>query len=757
MGGSLVRRERRALEQQKRRAAKKSAVSASAAPAAPAQSTIRFWLLSGALLVAIVFAYQQAWSAGYIWDDDLYVTQNPLLTAVDGWRRIWFSFDAPSQYFPLTYSTFRIEHALWGFNSAGYHWVNILCHGANALLLWTLLRRLNVRGAWFAAALFALHPVQVESVAWVTERKNVLMGFFFLASLLAWVRFIDEKPNRARWWLALSIVLYLLALSAKTTACTLPAALVLILWWKRTPITARRWMEIAPFVIAGFGAGVISILWERLHQGGRPDAIPIALLERILIGSRAVWFYLSKLAWPADLIFSYPRWEISRAHLADYVWLPALAVLAGTIAYARRWLGRGPEVAFAFFVLTLSPLLGVVIVTTFLYSFVADHYQYLACIGPLALFAAGCDAGIARLSWPGKAIATRTGAVFVLAVLGVLTWQQAKMYRNEETLWLRTIAQNPSSWMSRNQLAAYWVGEKRFEEAIEQYRKIIELRPNDPLGYMNLGAALARKGDADAAIPQYERALTLQPDDPRIERNLAQALVRLGRLNEAIVHFERAVELRQGRKDVKGQNAELELELGNALLQMGRLVEAGAHLKEAERFNLGTEKNAEAFCNLANAFMQKRDLENAVANYGKALAARPTYAEAHSNLGTALLLQGKIAEAISQFEMTLALAPQSIPTLNTFARLLATIPDEKLRDGHRAVRLARQAIELSRGRDPVSFRALAAALAERGEFEQAEKAAEQAINLVGSSNPAFAEALRREKEAYAQHQKAPAS
>ncbi len=744
------------------------------------QTTFVWWLFGGALFAAVVFAYQPAWNAGYIWDDDMYVIKNPLLTVADGMRRIWFSFDAPSQYFPLTYTTFRIEHALWGFNPAGYHWVNILLHGTNALLLWRLLRLLNVRGAWFAAALFALHPVQVESVAWVTERKNVLMGFFFLTSLLAWVRFVDEKQKRSYWWLALAFVLYLLALGAKTTACTLPAALLLILWWQGKPITVPRWLQIALFVLAGVGGGVISVFWERIHQGGRPDFIPIPIVERILIGSRAIWFYLSKLAWPSELIFSYPRWDISRAHPADYFWLLALAILIGAIFYARRRLGRGPEVAFTFFVLTLSPLLGVVIVVTFLYSFVADHYQYLACIGPLTLFAAA----VSRPVW-----LARSTAVIVLGVLGFLTWQQAKIYRNEETLWLRTIAQNPDSWMARNNLAGFLVGEKRYDEAIEEYHKIIELRSNDSLGHVNLGAALARRGDAAAALEEYEKARALQPDDPRLERNFGQALVTLGRVDEAIAHFERAVELRKGRRDPNGQNPELQLELGNAfmkkgnapqaiahyrnalrlrpdyaaahtnlgnaLLKEGAASEAKLHFEEANRLNPGSDQSADEFCNLGNAALQKRDFENAIANYRQALAIRPNYPEAHSNLGTALLLQGNFADAIAEFEATLVFNPQSSLTLNNLARLLATVPNESLRDGARAARLALKAIEVTDGRDPASYRALAAARAEQGEFEEAEKAADQAINLAGENNPAFTEVLHHEKEAYRNRQKPP--
>ncbi len=218
----------------------------------------RDWFFCLMLAVVTILAYQPAWNGGFIWDDDVYVTNNELLTAPDGLRRIWFSLDAPSQYFPLVYTTFRIEHALWGLNPSGYHWVNLLFHIANALLVWRLLVRLKVPGAKLAGAIFALHPVQVESVAWITERKNVLMGFFFLLTLLAWIAFVDERTKRPWRFYVLALVLYVLALSAKTTACTLPAALLLILWLEKKPINWRRLLEIAPFFLLGLGMGLVA-------------------------------------------------------------------------------------------------------------------------------------------------------------------------------------------------------------------------------------------------------------------------------------------------------------------------------------------------------------------------------------------------------------------------------------------------------------------------------------------------------------------
>src|SRR5438093_5150911 len=225
-------------------------------------------LIFAVVLAAVtIFAYRPAWHGGFLWDDDDYIIKNELLTAPDGWQRIWLSLDSPSQYFPFTYSTFRIEHALWGLNTTGYHWVNLLLHVGSALLVWAVLARLRVPGAWLAAAIFALHPVQVESVAWITERKNVLMGFFFLLTIRAWVEFVDEQTKHRWFFYVLALVLYALALFSKTTACTLPAALLLIFWLQGQRINQRRLLQLVPFVVLALGMGLLTVWWERYHQG----------------------------------------------------------------------------------------------------------------------------------------------------------------------------------------------------------------------------------------------------------------------------------------------------------------------------------------------------------------------------------------------------------------------------------------------------------------------------------------------------------
>ena len=253
---------------------------------------IRPFVLVSLLIGSTAFAYSGVWNGGFVWDDDDYVTRNPLLTESNGWGKIWFSLEAPSQYFPLVYTVFRLERNLWDFHPAGYHWVNIVLHIANALLVWLVLVRLKVPGAFLAALIFALHPVQVESVAWITELKNVLMAFFFLLTLLAWTAFADEQGKRRWWFYMAAIILYGLALSAKTTACTLPAALLLILWLQRRPITKQRGWQIAPFVLLGVAMGLVTVWWERYHQGTRGEFFDLGPIERLLVAGHAVWFYL---------------------------------------------------------------------------------------------------------------------------------------------------------------------------------------------------------------------------------------------------------------------------------------------------------------------------------------------------------------------------------------------------------------------------------------------------------------------------------
>src|SRR5215831_20548263 len=502
----------------------------------------RAWIFAVVLAAVTMVAYRPAWHGGFLWDDDDYIIKNELLTAPDGWQRIWLSLDSPSQYFPFTYSTFRIEHALWGLNTTGYHWVNLLLHVANALLVWAVLARLKVSGSWLAALIFELHPVQVESVAWITERKNVLMGFFFLLTLLAWIAIVDERTRRPWIFYCLALVFYVLALSAKATACTLPAALFLILWLQEKPITIRRLTQIVPFVVLGIGIGLLAVWWERYHQGTNRGVFTfLGPIERILVASRAVWFYLSKIFWPSNLTFIYPKWNISGADLIDYVWLLAGFAACVAIYFVRRYFGRSVEVAAAFFVATLTPVLGFVMLFTFRYTFVADHYQYLACIGPIAL----ASAGIVSLSdkFAHYRAVIGSAALLVVASLATLTWRQAATYSDIETLWRTTLAKNPECWMAHTNLGLVLSQKGQIDDAIAHYRSALQMQPDWWDAEYNLGTALLAKGQVDEASLHCEKAVSMRPTDPDAQVSLGNLLHQKGRIDEAIAHYQKAMML----------------------------------------------------------------------------------------------------------------------------------------------------------------------------------------------------------------------
>ena len=605
----------------------------------PAERTARFqpWLAGLLLVVITIIAYIPAEHAGFIWDDDVYVVDNPLLTAAHGLWRIWFSLDSPSQYFPLTYTTFYLEHALWGLNAPDYHLVNILLHAANALLVWRVLRCLGVPGAWLAAAVFALHPVQVESVAWITERKNVLMGFFFLLTLWAWIKFKDAPNGRAGRFYTLALVCQALALAAKTTACTLPVALLLILWLKQRPVGWRQLGQVAPFVAMAAGMGLVTMWWERFHMGTHGGQFGIGPVERGLIASRALWFYAGKLLWPANLTFSYPRWTISASDPRAYGWVVATAALGLVIWRARRRAGgRSVEVAAVFFAVTLSPVLGFIMLYTFLYTFVADHYQYLACLGPIALAVAGLKLGLDRIA-AGKVLLQPVLGAVLLVVLGVLTWKQCGMYVDDQTLWQETLRRNPHSWMAQVNLGNHLAEKGQLDDAITHFRQALELNPNQADAHVSLGTALMQTGHPDDAIAEYQTAVQINPDEEM----------------------------------------------------------------------------------------------------------------AHANLGIMLLQTRRTGEAIPHFQRALQLEPADARAAKYLAWILATSPDASLRNGPKAVELARQADTQTGGENPIVIHTLAAALAESGRFSEAVQAAQRALHLAETqSKPGLAAQIQYEMNLY---------
>jgi tetratricopeptide (TPR) repeat protein len=502
--------------------------------------------LGAAIFLLALLAFLPAWSydadrhTGFVWDDDDHFIDDHLVKADDGWWRIWID-PQPGivgaangagvwNYWPLTRSSFWLERRVFGLDthgkpsSRGPHVVNVALHALNALLLCFVLRRLRVPGAELAALLFTVHPVTVESVAWITQRKALLSTFFLLLALLAWLRFEASEKERARWYLACAGA-FLLALMAKTTTVMLPVVLVCLHWYERRPWTRRSVLRLAPLFAMSLVAGVTSIVFER-YIGSTGEAWSAGPGERVAAAGRIVWFYLGKLVLPLGLSFNYPRWQIDATSLQAYLPLLALLALAAVLwrfrdGWARPWL-----LALACFVVNLFPVLGFFNVYGMRYAHVADHWQYLACT-PVLAWMAGLLASL-----PARPV-VRTLAVLWLAALSWLTWQQSGAYVDGATLWRHTLAREPRSLIASNNVGTQLLDDRRYAEAIPYFQRVIEIDRDLPEPYLNLGNALDASGEHARAAVYWQMALERDPRNLVALHNLAVARLNAGRLDEA--------------------------------------------------------------------------------------------------------------------------------------------------------------------------------------------------------------------------------
>ncbi|MGH7993642.1 MAG: tetratricopeptide repeat protein, partial [Limisphaerales bacterium] len=688
----------------------------------------------------------------------------------------------------------------------GYHLINILLHAVSALLLWKILRRLQVPGAYLAAAIFALHPVCVESVAWISEIKNTLSGALYLGAALVYLRF-DRTRNWKFYFFALG--LFLLGLMSKTVIATLPAALLVVFWWQRGKLSWKQdVLPLLPFFAVGMGAGLFTAWMEWKFVGASGSAFDFTFIERVLIAGRVIWFYLGKLVWPVDLIFIYPRWQVSQTVWWQYLY-PAAALLVSVGLWLLSRRNRGPLAAWLFFVGTLFPVLGFINVYPFCFSFVADHFQYLASIGPITLAAAGIAIVFRSLRNQRPFLEPIVCGTLLLA-LGGLSWRQSGMYTDIETLWRTTIARNPDCWLAHNNLGGYFyregrvkealehyqkavqidpdvseaqnnlgaalAAEGRFDEAIEAYRKAIQIRPDDANALNNLGMALAVRGQFDDAIEDYRKAIRIYPDDADTQDNLGAALTSKGRLDEAAQCYQRALAIdpdfaktynnlgillaKQGRitEAIEHYQKAIELDPDNAKIydNFGKLlVTQGRTPEGVEQFQKALEvapDDADAHNELADAFFAQGRWDEASEHYQQALKQMPDSVHAHYQLGLALQCRGKSAAAIAQFQKVLELDPLHVTAQNNLAWILATCPEVSLRNGPKAVELAQQAARLSAGTSPQILDTLAAAYAEAGQFPEAARTARQALDLsVAQNNKPLAEVIQNQLKLFESH------
>ncbi|MGA7226072.1 MAG: tetratricopeptide repeat protein, partial [Candidatus Acidiferrales bacterium] len=621
-------------------------------------------VLCAMILCATLAAYFPALRGGLLWDDNSHLTK-PGLQSFHGVWRIWFELGATQQYYPLLHSAFWLEHRMWGDAVVGYHLTNVVLHALSACLVVLIMKRLSLPGAWFAGFVFALHPVNVESVAWISEQKSTLSGVFYLAALLAYLHF-DQERRKSKYLLATG--LFVLALLSKTVTATLPAVLLVIFWWRRGRLEWKRDIQpLLPWFALGISAGLFTSWVERTLIGARGTDFLLTPAQRVLIAGRAICFYAGKLWWPTNLTFFYPHWKIDPA--VWWQWLFPAGVLAfgiGLVLAARRY--RGPLAGFLIFCGTLFPVLGFLNVYPFRYSYVADHFQYLASLGIIAPVASVLVPAIERIS-PRRSV-TIACCGMLIVVLGVLTWRQSRMYRDIETLYRESLARNPDSWMAHCNLGVLFAEMPgRLPDAIAEYQAALRIRPDFAEAHVSLGNAFSQiPGRLPDAIAEYQAALRIKPDYAEAHNNLGIALAFTpGRLQDAIAEYQAALR-------IDPDYADAHVNLGNALSQIsGREPDAISEYQAAIRIN---PKYAEAHFNLGNVLARTPGrLQDAIAEYQAALQIRPEYAKAHYNLGIVLAgIPGRLPEAIAEYQAALRINPGDAEAHVNLGDALSQIP-----------------------------------------------------------------------------------
>jgi protein O-mannosyl-transferase len=510
-----------------------------------------------ALAVLVILSYSRMPWAGFIWDDDAYVTNNPVLRTTEGLSQIWLKPLSLPQYYPLVHTTYWIEYRLWGLNPGGYHIVNVLLHATTSLLLWQLFTKLRVPGAWFAAALFAVHPVNVESVAWVTERKNTLSALFAALAAIAWLRNrfgpgnvpttltdeLQDEPSASilTGWYAASLGCFLAALASKTVVITLPAALLVIVWWKRGRIT---WPDIAgvlPMIGIGLPFALFTVWLEKHHVGASGQDWTISLAERFILAGKASWFYATKLIWPQPIIFFYPRWRLDAADLLQWIAPISLASLAAALYLFRARIGRAPITVWLLYVGMLFPALGFFDVYPFRYSFVADHFQYHAAPAMLAGIAATITLGLACFASDkfGHAI-----LLALIAALSLLAYRQTGAYFNTETMYTDVLRKNPEASIAWGNVGMDLLDAGRLDEAEECFLRAIDTSEIESQRFDNRSRLLIVFGRAGRRA-EFEEMLAYQRSrncrDPGLLLELAAALSDAGALSEAKIELDRVI------------------------------------------------------------------------------------------------------------------------------------------------------------------------------------------------------------------------
>jgi tetratricopeptide (TPR) repeat protein len=626
------------------------------------------------IVIATCLVYIPAIQSGFIWDDDTFLTNNPLIKADDGLYRFWFTTEAPD-YFPLTSSMLWLEWRLWGMNPMGYHVINVLLHAVSAVLIWLILKALNIPGAWLAGLIFAVHPVNAESVAWITERKNTLPMVFYLLTLLLYLKFEDRGRRRLYW---LAVFMFVLGLLAKTSVVMLPVVLLGCAWWRRRQISFTDIFRSIPF----FGlSGILSFatIWFQYNRAIAGDIVRAdSFFSRLAGAGWAVWFYLYKALIPKDLCFVYPRWEIDAGAVISYIPLILLAGLMILFWYYRNRWGRPFLFALGYFVVTLFPVLGFFNIYFMRFSLVADHWQYTSIIGIIALGVGLGAYGYNTWKKSFRPLFIIAGTV-IAGLFSFSTWNQAHIYQNEETLWLDTIAKNPGANLAQINLGVIRKRQGRLEEAGRHFSQVLKDNPNDVEAHYNMGVILEKQNRLDEAAAHYTEVLRNRPGDADSHNNLGDIRQRQGDFDEALKHYADALRFRPS-------DGELHNKIGIILGRQGNSGDALKHFSEAVRL---APDNAEAQFNIGFTLEQQGNLNGAADAYAKTLQINPDFEKAHYNLGILLARQGGADGAVRHFSEILRINPDNEKAHYSLGVSFARQgkPDDAIRHFSQAVRI----------------------------------------------------------------------
>ncbi len=636
-------------------------------------NTRREWLLAMALFVLSCAVYLPVRNAGFIWDDVVMVTDNRCLRDLQGLKEIWFSTKTTDVY-PMTFSMLWLEWHLWGPNPLGYHVVNVLLHATGALLLWRLLKRLHIPGAWFGSALFAVHPVGAASVAWISERKNTLAFVFFLLTLLAYERF--QSSSQKKWYI-LTFVGFLAAILSKASVITLPLLFLLVVWWRNGSLNRKAILQTIPFFILSLIFGFITIWAQHHHAIGDSTPQTQNLIERLAGAGCAVLFYFWKDFMPLNLSVIYPRWQLQASDPAIYLPLLLLTGLFVVAWINRKTWGRHVLFGLGYFVIVLFPVMGFFDMYFLTFSRVADHLQHLALAG-IVPFLVGSSLYFAG-RWKLPQTVTFASGIVLIALLATATWIRAGVYISEEAVWTDTVRKNPRAWMAYNNLGNALFAKKSLDAGQKAYESALQENPDFPDAHSNLGNLLVAKGDLDNAIQHLRRATEVQPNNPKFHFNLGVGLAEQKKYAEALQEYAIALQLRPRYAEVKNN-------IAHVLLRQNKSAEALKAAEEALQINPGS---AEAHFNAGEAASNLGQTAVALKHYELALQLRPTFVAAHYSAGILLAMNNDVAGAFPHFQEAVRLKPDDASLHTSLGNALAILkrPAEAIQEFQTALRL----------------------------------------------------------------------